>query len=148
MKRKPLLRFVLPLFWSGVGTALLVVLLLILNVVNDFLESEVLGDILYFCWANVPLLLAISLLTGYAELMYKYRRTIAIIAPFLGSLAGVLILRFVFGLVGIANLYLGIQSLDAVVGLVLNNMFLFFVVFLLIGYLKYIFNLMKGFLLR
>ncbi len=152
MKRKPKIKNppgkfpgpVAPLLWSIIGTAFTILILLLFKIISQIFYLPMIRAVMDYCLGNLPSIFIISLLISYTEFFLKFKRTIAIIAPLTESIAGVITLIFIFGLLDVLNIYLKIGVLSLISTLVKTNIFLLFVIFLFFGYLKYIINLIKA----
>ncbi len=125
-----------PVISAIVGLFFLIVLIWVIRIVNNELNSNFLSLILGFLIDNLALILIISLIWGYGEYLYRFSGTKAI-GPLLSAIGGALFLFFITNILkAVDSELLGI-NLSSILGYIESNILMFFVLFLVVGYIKF-----------
>ncbi|MBU0757768.1 MAG: hypothetical protein KKF44_06880 [Nanoarchaeota archaeon] len=132
-----------PIFTSMLSIILIVVLIFLIKILNFFIGSMFLSDIILFISGNMLLLFFISIISAYAGYFSRFRMTLGAIVPLLTTIAGILIIYFIARLMMMINSYLLFDVLELIYGFIFRNIIVLFLGLLLISYLGYMVELAK-----
>jgi hypothetical protein len=138
MRKPPRLpRLIYPLALCIAGLAISVLLLAALKILNTRFRNGLLNDAIIYFSANLGFAFAICVLFSYSALFSRYKRSLAVFAPILRSVAGVLTIELIAGLFCILANHTGFGSFRMIASLATENLFLLFLLFGFLGYIDY-----------
>jgi hypothetical protein len=129
--------FLSPIFTSLLGLLGAIVIIVILKLLNLFLDMPIIADISSFLLKAILFLFALSVIVGYANYFAGERRGLSALSPFLSSIAGALIIIFIIRLLEVINDHVEVKFLETVSAIVMQNIFLVFAILVCISYAGY-----------
>ncbi|MFH0875164.1 MAG: hypothetical protein V1859_04440 [archaeon] len=129
--------FLGPIFSSLLGLLGAIIVIVLLKLLNIFLNVEILSDISSFLLKAIFFLFALSIIIGYANYFANLNRGLNALAPFFSSIAGALIIIFIIQLLEVINNHVQINFLKTISALVMQNIALVFALLVCISYAGY-----------
>ncbi|MBD3202853.1 hypothetical protein GF327_01040 [Candidatus Woesearchaeota archaeon] len=135
--------FLIPILSSLIGLVGAVLIILILKLINIFIESAIIADISGLIYSNLLLLFFISLLTSYANYFLKFRFTLGVISPLISSAAGVLIIYFILKIFTVINKHINLEIITVISSFFSENILTILVLLLILSYLGFVIETAK-----
>jgi len=136
LKRPGVFGYMWPMITTLIGLFFLIVMIWVIRIVNNELNSNFLTLVMAFLVDNIALILIASLLLGYGEYLYRFSGTKAI-GPLFSALGAALFLMFIANILKVIDSELLGEKISEILAYVESNILLFFVLFLVVGYIKF-----------
>ena len=128
-----------------IGLLIFIVLLLLANYINRFINSNIFDLILNFLNSNLGLLIVISLIFLIAEIFFVLDFPFNLVGPLFNAVASVLLIGFIINMLLLIDIILNerifsfVKNIEGLIGLIV-----FFIV-LIVGYVKIFYEVKNGF---